>query len=113
LRSTSTFAGKLLRLLEQALGLHRRLDRIEHDANRGGELFEEHGLQRREFVDRSKLDHGLDLVLEQNRQHDGVARRQPEQRRGNRDGVLRHVGDQHAALVDRALPDQAFAEPQR
>jgi hypothetical protein len=30
----------LLRLLEQPLGLHRRFDRIEHDADRGRELFE-------------------------------------------------------------------------
>ena len=27
------FAGELLRLLEEALGLHRRLDRVEHDAD--------------------------------------------------------------------------------
>ena len=75
------FAGELLRLLEQAFGLHRRFDRIEHDADRGRQLLEEHRLQRREFVDRGKLDHRLDLVLEQNRQHDVVARRHLEQRR--------------------------------
>ena len=40
-------AGELLRLLEQAFGLHRRFDRVEHDADDGGELLEEHGLQRR------------------------------------------------------------------
>ena len=34
------FASELLRLLEQPLGLHRRLDRIEHDADRRGELLE-------------------------------------------------------------------------
>ena len=72
------FAGELLRLLEQALGLHRRLDRIEHDADRGGELFEEHGLQGGEFVNRSELDHRLDLIFEQHRQHDVVARRDLE-----------------------------------
>ena len=27
------FAGKLLRLLQQAFGLHRRLDRVQHDAD--------------------------------------------------------------------------------
>ena len=27
------FAGELLRLLEQAFGLHRRFDRVEHDAD--------------------------------------------------------------------------------
>ena len=29
------FAGELLRLLEQAFGLHRGLDRVEHDADAG------------------------------------------------------------------------------
>ena len=29
------FAGELLRLLEQTFGLHRRFDRVEHDADRG------------------------------------------------------------------------------
>ena len=33
--------GELLRLLEQTLGLHRRLDAVEHDADAGGELLEE------------------------------------------------------------------------
>ena len=40
-------AGELLRLLEQAFGLHRRLDAVEHDADAGGELLEEGHLQRR------------------------------------------------------------------
>ena len=71
------FAGELLRLLEQAFGLHRRLDRIEHDADRGRELFEEHDLQRSEFVDRGKLDHRFHLAFEQHRQDDVVTRRRP------------------------------------
>ena len=41
------FAGELLRLLEQAFGLHRRFDRVEHDADAVGELLEEGHLQRR------------------------------------------------------------------
>ena len=35
------FAGELLRLLEQAFGLHRRLDAVEHDADAVGQLLEE------------------------------------------------------------------------
>ena len=42
-------AGKLLRLLEQAFGLHRRFDGVEHDADAGGQLLEEHRLQRGEL----------------------------------------------------------------
>ena len=41
------FAGQLLRLLEQAFGLHRRFDGVEHDADIGGELFQEGDLQTR------------------------------------------------------------------
>ena len=106
------FAGELLRLLEQAFGLHRRFDRVEHDADRGGQLFEEHCLQGRELVNRSKLDHRLDLVLEQHRQHDIVARRHLEQSRRDRHRGLGHFGDQHPPLVDRALADQTFAKAQ-
>ena len=42
------FAGELLRLFQQAFGLHRGLDRVEHDADRVGELFEEGHLRGRE-----------------------------------------------------------------
>ena len=78
------FGGELLRLLEQAFGLHGRFDRVEHDADAGGELIEERGLQRRERADRRKLDDRLDLVLEQHRQHDHVLRDRLEQRRPDR-----------------------------
>ena len=43
------FAGQLLRLLEQAFGLHRRFDGVEHDADTGGQLIEERRLRRREL----------------------------------------------------------------
>ena len=42
------FAGELLRLLQQAFGLHRRLDTVEHDADAVGELFEEGQVRGRE-----------------------------------------------------------------
>ena len=71
------FDGQLLRLLQQALGLHRRLDAVQHDADAGGELFEERHLQIGEGADRGQLDHRLDLALEQHRQNDDVARHAP------------------------------------
>ena len=83
------FAGELLRLLEQALGLHRRFDRVQHDADRVGELLEERHLQRRERRHRRQLDDRLDLVLEQHRQHDDVLRQRLEQRRADRHHVRR------------------------
>ena len=41
------------------------------------------------------------------------ARRTLNSAEADRDGGLRHFGDQHAPLVERALADQSFAEPQR
>ena len=35
------FGGQLLRLLQQAFGLHRGFDAVQHDADAGGELLEE------------------------------------------------------------------------
>jgi hypothetical protein len=55
-----------------AFGLHRRFDRVEHDADRVGELLEEGHLRGRERAERGQLDHRLDLALEQHRQHDDV-----------------------------------------
>jgi hypothetical protein len=43
--------GKLLRLLEEALGAHRRLDRIEHYADRLGELLEEREMGETELAE--------------------------------------------------------------
>ena len=67
------FAGQLLGLLQQAFRLHRRLDAVEHDADAGGELLQEHHLQGGELAERGELDHRLDLAFEQHRQHDDVA----------------------------------------
>ena len=103
-------AGELLRLLEQPLRLHRRLDAVQHDADAVGKLVEEGELQGREGRDRGELDHRLDLVLEQDRQHDDVARQHLEERRADRHRVRRHLADQQAPLVGGALADQALAD---
>ena len=81
-------AGELLRLLQQAFGLHRRLDAVEHDADAVGQLFEEGDLRGGEGGDRGQLDHGLDLVFEQDRKHDQILRQHPHQR-----GIDRHRVD--------------------
>ncbi len=46
------FAGELLRLLQQALGAHRRFDRVEHDADGARELLEERQVRSGELVHR-------------------------------------------------------------
>ena len=103
---------ELLRLLEQTLGLHRRLDGVEHDADGGGELLEEGELQVGESAERGELDDRLHLHLEQHRQHDDVARLGLEQARGDRHGAVRHLGDQDAPPIERALADEPLAELQ-
>ena len=70
---------QLLRLLEQALGAHRRLDRVEHDADARRELIEEDEVRRSERLERGQLDDRLDVPFkEQGQYHDarrrGVAR---------------------------------------
>jgi hypothetical protein len=72
------FPGELLGLLEQTLGLHRRLDTVEHDADARGQLFEECHLQLGEVAHRGEFDNRLDLVFEQHRQNDDVLRRHLE-----------------------------------
>src|SRR6266404_6245903 len=62
-------SGELLGLLQQTFGLHGGFDTVEHDADAVGELFEEGHLRRREGADGGQLDHGFDLVLEQDRKH--------------------------------------------
>ena len=106
-------AGELLRLLEQAFGLHGGFDRVQHDADRGGELLEEGDLQLGEVAERGELDHRLDLALEQHRQHDDALGRRLEQARADRMDRRRHVGDQDLAAVGGALADQALADARR
>ncbi len=104
------FAGELLRLLEQAFGLHGGLDAVDHDADVGGQLLQEHHLQRGELAQRGKLDDGFHLAFEQYRQHDHITRPRLEQRRTDRNDTVRHLTDENSALVGGALADQAVAE---
>ena len=76
--------GQRLRLLEQVLGAHVGLDRVEHDADAFGQLIEERLVGRAEALEGGQLEHGLDLALEQDRQHDDVGGRRLAQARGDR-----------------------------
>ena len=57
--------GERLRLLEQVLGPHVGLDRVEHDADALGQLVEERLVRRVEALERGQLEHALDLALEE------------------------------------------------
>ena len=102
------FGRQLLRLLQQAFGLHRGFNAVEHDADAGGQLLEEREVRSGESAQRSQLDDGLDAILEQHRQHDHVSRHGLEQAGADRNRVCGHVGDQHAALLGGALPDETL-----
>ena len=69
-------------------------------------------MDRAEGVERRQLDYGLDLALEQNRQHDDVQRRRLAQAGADVDVVVRHVRQQDALFLERALTDQALADPE-
>ena len=99
-----------MRLREQAFGLHRGLDRVQHDADTARQLLEEGDLKVGEDVTEDKLDNGLHLVFEKHRQHDHIARDHFEQCRPDRNGVRGHFGDQQPSFVCGALTDQALAK---
>ena len=104
--------GELLRLLQQAFGLHRRLDAVQHDADAGGQLLEERQVRRLEIVQRGERDHRLDLVFEHDRQDDEVARQGLEQARADRHRVRRDIGDQRCAASRAHWPIRPSPESQ-
>jgi hypothetical protein len=55
-------------LLEQTLGAHRRLDRVQHDADARGELIEEDQVRGGERLERGQLDDGLHVPFKKQRQ---------------------------------------------
>ena len=102
--------GELLRLFEQPLGLHGRLDGVQDDTDGRRELVEESELQIGESAEGGELDHRLHLALELHRQHDDVPRLCLEQSRSDRHHVVRHLGDENAPCVECALADETLAE---
>src|ERR1700681_576683 len=101
--------GERLRLLEELLGAHVGGDRVEHDADRLRELVEEQQVVVAERLERRQLDDGLDVALEQHRQHDHVERLRVAGSRRHLQVVRGRVGDDDAFLLDDALPDEPFA----
>ena len=62
--------GELLRLRQQTLGAHRRLDCVEHNADAEGKLIQEREVDLSEGLQRCQFDDSLRLSLKENRQHD-------------------------------------------
>ena len=82
------FGGQLLRLLQQAFGLHRGFNAVEHDADAGGQLLQEGQMRSGEGAQRGQLDDCLHPILKEHRQHDHVARNSLEQSGADGDRVL-------------------------
>ena len=101
--------GQLLRLLQQVLRPHRRFDRVEHDADRLRELFEERQVRRGERLQRRQLDHGLRFTFEQHRKHDDVLGAGGAEAGVDAGVVGGDLGQQDALFFERALSDEALA----
>ena len=99
-----------LGLLEQILRPHVRFDRVEHDADRLGELFEERLVRGVEAAERGEFEHAADLAFEDQRQHEDASRRRRAEPRRDADVVRRQVVEQDLLLLQRALPDQPLPE---
>ena len=89
-RSCSSSVRRL-RLAQQLLRPHRRLDRVDDDADRLAELVEEAALHLAERLERRELDHRHHLVLEEHRHDDDVPRRRLAEPRRDLDVVLRRL----------------------
>src|ERR1700733_11250467 len=64
-----------------------------------------------EFAKTGELNDCLDAILKEYRQHDDAARHRLEETGANGRCVRGQIGDEHAPLLERALPYQSFAEP--
>ena len=96
-----------------ALGPHRGLDAVQHDADAARSAARgTRGATRVKSLQRGQLDHRLDLALEQHRQHDHAARHAP--RRGPSGSAHVFGGTSVMSmrlLLERALADQSLARP--
>jgi PAS domain S-box-containing protein len=104
------FARQRLRLLEELLGAHVRLDRIEHDADRFRQLIKERLCNGVDFLERSEFDDRFDLAFEEHRQDNDVTRRGLAEARRDVDVIFRYIHQQDRLAFHGALPDKPFAE---
>jgi hypothetical protein len=105
--------GELLRLHQEALGLHGGLDAVEQDPDAGGELLEEGQVQRGEMAERGELDDRLDLLLEEHGEHDEVPGPGLDQAGADGDELRRQLVQDPAAAIGGALAQQSLADVNR
>ena len=102
--------GQRLRLFQQLLGAHTGGDGVEHNRDAFGQLIEEGQVNLAEPMERRQLNRRLDLAFEHHRQHHNIERRRLAQARADLDVIGRHLGEQNALLLQRALARQPFAQ---
>ena len=102
--------GERLRLRQQVFGAHVGGDRVDHDADRLGELVEEGLVRRVESLERRELEDAAHFAFEHHRQHQHVERRAFAQARRDAERRRRHIRQQDLLLLDRALADESLAE---
>ena len=64
--------GQLLRLLQQAFSLHGGFNRVEHDADAAVSCSRKARCEAVNELEAGQLDHRLDAIFKQHRQHDHV-----------------------------------------
>ena len=104
------FAGELLRLLQQIFRAHRRLNRVEHDADGLRQLFEERQVRDVERLERREFNHRFRLAFKQHRQHNDARRARGGEARFDVCVIRFYVVEQDALLLDGALADETFAD---
>ena len=80
-------------MLQQVFRTHVGFDRVEHDADRLGELIEKRLVRGVEALERSQLQNAADLPLEDQRQHKNAARCRVAQAGRDPDVIGRDVVD--------------------
>ena len=95
------FGRQLLRLLQQAFGLHRGFNTVEHDADAGRQLLQERKMRSGKGAQRSQFDDRFDAIFEEHRQNDDVARNCLEQAGTNRNRLVAAVPRSTCAVFQR------------
>src|SRR5258708_31780520 len=110
LASPSELDVRSLKLLQELLGAHARPDQVDREADVEHELLEEGQLNGGELVERTELDDAAQLIFEEHRKKDDVARPHLAEARGDLAVVLGDVGDDDWLPLERALADQSLTQ---
>ena len=103
------FLRQRLGLFQQLLGAGVGLDRIDDNTQALHQLVEKRQVGPTEALEARQLDDGLDLALEDDRQHREIQRLALAQTGTDLDVVGRDIGEQDALPLQQTLADQPLA----